>query len=234
MVVAAAGHGLTVGQVVGGPRGDTVTRAAAGSQVVATPVLGTGASRALGFALGPPAARPGTVLYRESALGNLSAPRQAGSAPFHEVQVVLYASPTVDPAQVLVTTTPAPPAPGVGAVPAVRGRGQPLAARCRRRAPPGRLHRRRRAVGGTRPRPARIGAGRLRRRPGRPAGATPPSVLYRSEHRVAETLQRSLLPGLPAIAGLDVASRYVAGQADQQVGVTGSTCSRSPPAGSAS
>jgi hypothetical protein len=41
---------------------------------------------------------------------------------------------------------------------------------------------------------------------------------YAAEHRIAETLQRSLLPGLPALPGLDIAARYVAGAPGQEVG----------------
>jgi GAF domain-containing protein/anti-sigma regulatory factor (Ser/Thr protein kinase) len=45
------------------------------------------------------------------------------------------------------------------------------------------------------------------------------SRLYEREHAVAETLQRSLLPEkLPDIAGLSMASRYVPGAADVEVG----------------
>ena len=43
-------------------------------------------------------------------------------------------------------------------------------------------------------------------------------ALYRSEHRVAETLQHKLLPPLSAPPGLDVVSRYVAVSDGQQVG----------------
>ena len=43
-------------------------------------------------------------------------------------------------------------------------------------------------------------------------------ALYRSEPRVAETLQHRLLPTLAAVPGLDVASRYVAVSDSQQVG----------------
>jgi PAS domain S-box-containing protein len=43
--------------------------------------------------------------------------------------------------------------------------------------------------------------------------------LYRREHEVAEALQRSMLPPeLPAIPGLDVASRYLPGSVGAQVG----------------
>jgi hypothetical protein len=44
---------------------------------------------------------------------------------------------------------------------------------------------------------------------GRRAGFTVDSArLYQNDHRIAETLQRSLLPELPKIDGLDIAARY--------------------------
>jgi serine phosphatase RsbU (regulator of sigma subunit) len=43
--------------------------------------------------------------------------------------------------------------------------------------------------------------------------------LYEREHRIAETLQRSLLPNtLPSVAGLTVAARYLPARAEAQVG----------------
>ncbi len=42
--------------------------------------------------------------------------------------------------------------------------------------------------------------------------------LYQREHRVAEQLQRSLLPVLPVVPGLDVASRYLPGVTAARVG----------------
>jgi PAS domain S-box-containing protein len=42
--------------------------------------------------------------------------------------------------------------------------------------------------------------------------------LYQREHEVAEALQRSLLPDLPDIRGLDVAARYLPGSSAAQVG----------------
>jgi serine phosphatase RsbU (regulator of sigma subunit) len=43
-------------------------------------------------------------------------------------------------------------------------------------------------------------------------------ALYDSEHRVAETLQRSLLPTLPTVEGLGLAARYLPGAAHQEIG----------------
>ncbi|HWH28024.1 MAG TPA: SpoIIE family protein phosphatase [Mycobacteriales bacterium] len=42
--------------------------------------------------------------------------------------------------------------------------------------------------------------------------------LYQREHEVAEALQRSLLPDLPDVPGLDVAARYLPGSSSAQVG----------------
>ena len=42
--------------------------------------------------------------------------------------------------------------------------------------------------------------------------------LYQAEHQIAETLQRSLLPGLPGIPGLTAAARYRASENTAQVG----------------
>jgi PAS domain S-box-containing protein len=54
---------------------------------------------------------------------------------------------------------------------------------------------------------------------GRRAGLSVDNArLYENEHRIAETLQRSLLPKLPDIAGLDIAARYRASQDGVKVG----------------
>ena len=43
--------------------------------------------------------------------------------------------------------------------------------------------------------------------------------VYEREHRIAETLQRSLLPGpAPALPGLDVAARYLPAASEAEVG----------------
>jgi PAS domain S-box-containing protein len=54
---------------------------------------------------------------------------------------------------------------------------------------------------------------------GRRAGLTIDNArLYEQEHRVAETLQRSLLPRLPVVPGTTVAARYLPGEATADVG----------------
>src|SRR6185437_2549745 len=105
VVDAAAGNGLAVGQVISDSRVATLAEAARSKVMAVTPVIGTGANRTLGFALGPPAAPAGTVLYRQTALGPVSSPSSAATAPFHEVKVVLYAAPRVGASDVVVATT---------------------------------------------------------------------------------------------------------------------------------
>jgi PAS domain S-box-containing protein len=54
---------------------------------------------------------------------------------------------------------------------------------------------------------------------GRRAGLTLDNArLYQSEHRIAETLQRSLLPELPTVPGLRSAARYLASESGADVG----------------
>ena len=54
---------------------------------------------------------------------------------------------------------------------------------------------------------------------GRRAGLTVDNArLYQREHRVAETLQRSLLPVLPQIAGLEISAQYRAAESGVEVG----------------
>lgn len=54
---------------------------------------------------------------------------------------------------------------------------------------------------------------------GRRAGMTLENArLYQAEHHIAETLQRSLLPTLPQVPGLDIVGRYRAGEEIAEVG----------------
>jgi len=215
IVVAAAGNGLHAGDRITDERVQTLQAALSNPNLVPTRVIG--ASRLLGFALGPPAAPAGTVLYREAPLGPVAPPRQAGTAPFSELDVVLYATPDVNPAQVLVSTTKQFPLRGqMRSLPIPVGTTKWLMS-VRARTP---------LVGGLTGDAEwfALGVGVLgallvaavvevsaRRR-------NAAIALYEAEHQVAETLQRSLLPQLPAIAGLDLAARYLASGVGQQVG----------------
>jgi hypothetical protein len=215
VVLASAGAGLRTGEVVADARVDAFAKAIKAKSFAATPVLGS--DRRLGFAIGPPTAPAGTVLYRESALGPVSPPRQAASAPFAELDVVLYGTPTVQPTQVLTSTTAHFPLTG-------DVRNQSLAA--------GASHwlisvKARRPLVGSVTQDAPwvvLGAGILGsllvaaivEAAGRRRDAA--LALYASEHQVAETLQRSLLPLLPTIPGLELAARYLAAGNGQEVG----------------
>ena len=126
VVVAEAGQGLSVGQRLSGAAAAAMSAALERRGMVATPVLGSGADRQLGFALGGPDAPSGTVVYRQSDLGPLKAPAEAGTAPFHELSVALYDAPEPDPAQLVVATTRHLPLRGKGAVPALRRGDEPL------------------------------------------------------------------------------------------------------------
>jgi Stage II sporulation protein E (SpoIIE) len=215
VVAAAAGRTLRQGQVVTGARAATFDRASATPLMVATPLIGP--DRVLGFALGAPAAPAGTVLYRESPLGPLRAPQAASTAPFAELDVVIYGSQRPQRATALAATTTDLPLSGhvvnnplkVGADTWV------ISAKARRPLVGSIAHDAWWLVllGGI------LGSVLIatvietvaRRRDDALA-------LYASEHEVAETLQRSLLPKLPTIPGLEMGARYIAGGQGQEVG----------------
>ncbi len=223
-VVTVSGPLLKAGEQLTGVRAAALTKARVSKVAVpiSTLVIGSGANRALGFAL-KASAIPGVfgevLLYRETALGPLSAPRQADTAPFHELKVVLYASPQVDPKQLLVTTSESPTTLPTGGTRYIKqpagGSTWLLGVR-----PKGSL------VGGVAANAwwivmiGGIGAALL------VAGMVEFTIrrrdaalsLYAVEHQQAETLQRSLLPSLPQLADLELAARYEAGGVGQRVG----------------
>jgi serine phosphatase RsbU (regulator of sigma subunit) len=217
VVVAEAGQGLSVGQRLSGAAAAAMSAALERRGMVATPVLGSGADRQLGFALGGPDAPSGTVVYRQSDLGPLKAPRQAGTAPFHELSVALYDAPEPDPEQLVVATTRQLPLPAkVLYLPFAVGTSHWALAVSAPHALVG-------SIAAWSPWVAlAVGAvgsvlvaavleQAVRRRDAALA-------LYWSEHRVAETLQHKLLPTLSPLPGLDVAARYMAASDGQQVG----------------
>jgi hypothetical protein len=215
VVLAAVGGGLHAGQVVADERAQTLRAALGTDKLVATPVIGS--SRLLGFAMGPPAAPAGTVLYREQPLGPVAPPRQAGTAPFSELDVAVYATSTAQPRQVLVSTTKRVPLRGdVRNVVLPVGVSEWLLS-VKARTP---------LVGGLTARAdwftlavgllgsllvATVVETSARRR-------NAALALYEAEHQIAETLQRSLLPKLPSIPGLELAARYLASGTGQEVG----------------
>ena len=210
--------GLHPGDVISDQRVQTLQAAMHSStDLVPTPVIG--ASRLFGFALGPPSAPAGTVLYREAPLGPVAPPRQAGTSPFSELDVALYASPHIDANQVLVSTTKQS---------ALRGQTRSLTIPRRDRevadVGPGFGPRWSAASPTTRPgSPWPSGCSvRCSSRPSsrcRPGGATPPS---RSTKRSTRSRRRCSAAccalGARRFAGLDLAARYLADGAGQQVG----------------
>jgi len=100
----AGGPHLAVGQVLTGPRADAVRRALEVPTIVSTRVMEADGVKTIGFALGPPAAPPGSVVYRESIIRPETPSATTESAPFSELIGSLYASPDPDPAQLLLTS----------------------------------------------------------------------------------------------------------------------------------
>jgi len=104
VVVQAVGPFLTAGQTVTGPRADAMRRALEVPVVVGTPVMERDGVKTLGFALGPPAAPAGTVVYRETIIN----PMAKSAAPFSELQGALYASSRPDPSQIVMSNLDGP------------------------------------------------------------------------------------------------------------------------------
>lgn len=216
VVALVAGRGLYEGEVVTGIPARTAQEATRSATLTSTGVLGTGAGRTLGFAVSlDPAVR--SVLYERLLIGPARAPDKAISAPFRQMRVVVYASPSSRPTQVIVSTTPQLPlrgdvqhrliavgasrwsydvnaiSPLIGSVAAdaewfVLGIGLVVALLVGL-AISGEASRRKVAL-----------------------------ALYASEHQLAETLQRSLLPALPRLPGIELDARYLAGGAGQRIG----------------
>jgi hypothetical protein len=217
MVVMAKGPGLHTGQIVSGVRAKAFQTALTSSALVPTAVIGSGAKRSLGFALGPPVAPAGTVLYREDLLGPVGAPRAAKTAPFSELNVVIYASSKPAPDEVLAETTTGLPLKGqVRTQPLPAGAANwtlqasaasPLVGTATEDAPWIVL------IGGI---CLALLVGLVTEAESRRRRSA--VALYDSEHRVAETLQRSLLPSLPSIPGLDLAARYLPAALHQEIG----------------
>jgi hypothetical protein len=216
VVTMAAGSGLRVGQVITDSRTRALRQAMTTSELVPTAVIGTGAARVLGFALGGSGVPAGTVIYRQSALGKVSAPRAAKTAPFSELNVVLYAGGPIS-ADVLVETTSGGPLRGdviTEPLPAGAATWTLQTSAVHSLVGPDVADAPWIVVLSGLVLSLLIGLVievETRRR-------NSALALYRSERNVAETLQRSLLPTLPTIEGLALSARYLPGAAEQQVG----------------
>ncbi len=214
VVVAAAGAGLSQGQTLSGAAANAMKSAEGRSTMVATGVYGSGNSRSVGYAVAAPG---GQLVYRQSILGPVRPPSQAGTAPFSELHVAVYAAARPDASQILVATTKALPLTGdVRYVPLMAGSTKWVTGVSA-------IHPLVGSVAASAPWVA-LGVGLV--------GSALVFLLlegmaYRrddvlqaveTEHRFAEALQRRMLPTVPVLAGLDVASRYVPGADHQQVG----------------
>jgi serine phosphatase RsbU (regulator of sigma subunit) len=216
-VMMATGGGLHAGQIITDQRTLTFSRAIATSTLTPTAVIGSGAHRVLGFAIGPPVAPSGTVLYRQDSLGPVGAPREAATAPFSELDVVIYAAAAPNPADILAKTTNSLPLRGLVRTQPLTAGGvtwtlqasavHPLVGETTENVPWVIV------VGGLFL--ALLVALVIEAESRRRKSVT---ALYDSEHRVAETLQRSLLPILPTLRDLGLAARYLPGSAYQQIG----------------
>ena len=189
VVELAAGPNAAVGQVVTGPRAEAMARALAVPALVSTPVMAEGGLQLLGFALGPPAAPAGTVVYRESVV----APRVTVAGDCRGT--------VLGPDRGALRLAPGRPHPA-GAHQrrrrrgadrlghprtAVRRRRQPVAARRRRRKAPGRPPRQPVAAHHPGDRPSLLARDRRRRERRRPAPRLRPAPGGRT-HRRAATL----------------------------------------------
>jgi signal transduction histidine kinase len=110
-VLAAAGLApvFPKGTRLSGVPAQGVTAATKGT-LTATPVFRFGKTRLVGFAVGPPTTAPGRAILlvvpidpRPTATHRVTKQR-----PFDELDVALYASPHVDPSQLVLTTTKLP------------------------------------------------------------------------------------------------------------------------------
>ena len=219
VVATTAGKVLTSGQRITGVAAQTIDQAMKQHTFLGTPVIGTGKDRALGFALGGPAAPPNTIVYEQSVLGPVTVTPRTSSQPFSELDVVLYSGTKADKSQLLLTTTLSLPLHG-----RVRHALMPV---------------------GTGPGKWLMGVTAKKPLVGTVAWNMPWYVLggllvaavliaiaietvarrrdlavelYEAEHGIAERLQRSLLPELPRVPGLELAARYLAGGRGQEVG----------------
>lgn len=217
VVALVNGTGLHTGEVIDDQRVAALRQAQSAGVLVPTPIVGSGAARTVGFAIGPPVAPADTVLYQQNTLGALGPPQAAATAPFSELNVVLYDSTRPDPSQALVATVSTLPLTGDVHAKSITAGTTNLLLQVSPARP---------LVGGlTTNAPWLIlGGGILvavligvavetetRRR--RSAVS-----LYQGEHRLTESLQRSLLPQLPTVTGLRLGASYLAGSEGQQVG----------------
>lgn len=102
-VVAVVGSGFTVGQLLGGQVGDTLSAATA--NLLPTPVVRSGNASTAGFAIGPPLVPAGFAIYEQFSLDPFTATPVTDGKPFASIRVALYGSKHPAPGNLLVATT---------------------------------------------------------------------------------------------------------------------------------
>jgi len=103
VVVAVAGGGLPVGQVVGPDMEKALEKA--GSTLTPAPVHFDGKATTLGFALGPPLVPSGLALYEQLKISPFLAIGATQAAPFHVLQASVYGSHTPRSDQLILANT---------------------------------------------------------------------------------------------------------------------------------
>lgn len=111
-VVMANGDSLHRGDLITDERAAAIARAASTPSMVATKVIGTGANRMIGFAIGPPIAPQGLAVYQQTTLGPLAPPSGADTDAFSEVETVLYDGQSPDLADAVVSSAKSLPLTG--------------------------------------------------------------------------------------------------------------------------
>ena len=108
VVEVASGPGLAVGQAIDGARALAAEKAMGTPKVVTTAVFVDGPDHVVGFAMGSPAAPPGTVLYRESRIVPGTPTRSTQTQPFAELKANLYAVDRPSEDQLVLATAERP------------------------------------------------------------------------------------------------------------------------------
>ncbi|MEA2178331.1 MAG: hypothetical protein QOG77_1628, partial [Solirubrobacteraceae bacterium] len=105
VVVASTGHAPAVGTRLSGEPADAVRRALRGPELASTDVFSDGEARRLAFAIGPPTAPSGSVVYQQTTI-DPQASQVGQQDAFHEIKAIIYATAQPRPDQIIVATTP--------------------------------------------------------------------------------------------------------------------------------
>ena len=103
VVLGAVGRGFTTGQVLTGPAAATVARATA--TITPSPVVHSGDTATVGFAVGPPLVPLGDAIYAQVSLDPYTATPVTAGKPFAALRVALYGSKHPTSGDLFVATT---------------------------------------------------------------------------------------------------------------------------------